>query len=67
MSKNNQSEKTTLLSSREVMQILGVGRTTLWSMCKTGRFPRPLELSRTNIRWRNDEVMNWIDNQPRVE
>jgi prophage regulatory protein len=50
-----------LLKTREVMELLNVGRTTLWRWMAAGKFPRPIKIGdRGDNRWRQSEIDAWI-------
>ena len=63
-----------LLALPEVRRLVGLGRSTLLRYVAAGRFPAPLVLGaapgvptgRGRVhRWRRDEVLAWIERQPR--
>ena len=54
-----------LLTAQEVAVLLGVCRQTIYPMMKTRGLPRPLKLSGRCVRWKRDEVLQWLDNLPR--
>ena len=41
--------------------ILPIGRTTLWKMVKTGRFPAPVRLGPNTTAWRAEDVRDWLE------
>ena len=45
----------------ELHQLLGVGRSTIWSWVKTAQFPKPIKLSASVTVWRAEDVSQWID------
>jgi len=49
-----------ILTTREVLACIPVDRSTLWAMCRQGRFPRPIQLTRSRIGWRQSKVRAWI-------
>lgn len=54
------------LSSKEVSQCLGISQATLRRHLKSSSdFPRAVRIAGLE-RWRYDELMAWIDRQPRV-
>ncbi len=55
-----------LLKAKEVCRTFRIGRTTLWSMCKSGEFPRPIKTGRNSIAWRSDELAQWIESRERA-
>jgi prophage regulatory protein len=55
-----------LLRIDQVMALVGRRRTSLWRMCKLGRFPKPVQLSVRSVAWRASEVEEWLQNLPRA-
>ena len=52
-----------LLREPEVMLLTGQSRTGLFMLEKAGEFPKRIKLSTNgrSVRWKNQEVLNWID------
>jgi predicted DNA-binding transcriptional regulator AlpA len=48
-----------LLRLRHVLDTIGVGKTTLYSMMKTGEFPPSRKVRRLSV-WLESEVQGWI-------
>ena len=48
-----------MLSEKQVLEIVPVGRTTLYRMEKTGRFPRSTYISPNRRVWFEDEIVAW--------
>ena len=48
-----------MLSEKQVLEIVPVGRTTLYRMEKTGRFPRSTYISPNRRVWYEDQVVAW--------
>ncbi|UTV27214.1 helix-turn-helix transcriptional regulator [Photobacterium atrarenae] len=66
-----------LIHLSELLELIGVSRSTIDRWVKAGAFPLPIQLSpeqdqkkgvKPNLRkaWRGDEVKEWIDTRPRV-
>jgi predicted DNA-binding transcriptional regulator AlpA len=58
------------LSEREIVALLGVGRSTFREWLAKGWFPRPAKLSpgpRGRIGWRASTVRAWMDERPEAE
>ncbi len=51
-----------LLKAREVMEMIGFQRTSLYAMIKSGEFPRQIRRNDRCVRWRLSEVQAWINN-----
>ena len=56
-----------LLRMNEVLRIVGLGKTNLYSKLKRHEFPQPLSLGARAIAWRAEDIDEWIDRLPRVE
>src|SRR5262245_56767220 len=53
-----------LLRVREVSTRVGLSRTTIWRMCRDGRFPRPVQLSTAAaVGFVEAEVDAWVVEQ----
>jgi prophage regulatory protein len=52
-----------LLREEEVLILTAQSRTGLYMLEKAGGFPRRIKLSLNgrSVRWKNQEVLNWID------
>ena len=48
-----------MLSEKQVLEIIPVGRTTLYRMEKAGRFPRSTYISPNRRVWFQDEIVAW--------
>src|ERR1700746_489862 len=48
-----------MLSEKQVLAIVAVGRSTLWRMEKAGNFPRSSYISTNRRVWFEDEVVRW--------
>jgi prophage regulatory protein len=48
-----------MLSEKQVLAIVPVGRTTLYRMEKAGRFPRSTYISPNRRVWFEDEIIAW--------
>ena len=53
-----------ILRTRQVMELLGVGRTTLWRWSRKGIIPKPVRLGPRAVGWRADELQDWLDRLP---
>jgi excisionase family DNA binding protein len=49
-----------LLTSREVARLLAVSVRTLFRMVRAGRFPEPVRYNRRLVRWKRDEVLQYL-------
>ena len=48
-----------MLNEKQVLEIVPVGRTTLYRMEKVGRFPRSTYISPNRRVWFEDEIIAW--------
>jgi prophage regulatory protein len=48
-----------MLNEKQVLEIIPVGRTTLYRMEKAGRFPRSTYISPNRRVWFEDEIIAW--------
>ncbi len=49
-----------LVDVKEVAQLLGLSRRTVWKMSTCGMLPPPIKLGRSS-RWRRRDIESWID------
>lgn len=55
-----------IIRAKEVVEVTGLSRTTLWRMERTGKFPARVSLGVGSVGWRNSEVSQWINNRDKV-
>jgi predicted DNA-binding transcriptional regulator AlpA len=56
---DNKSGPRRMLSEKQVLEIIPVGRTTLYRMEKAGKFPRSTYISPNRRIWYEDEIVAW--------
>jgi len=49
-----------LLSTNDLMRLLGVKRTTVWAHRKAGLLPQPIKIGSRTL-WRSQDVQRFID------
>ena len=49
-----------MLSINQVCELLGICRTTLWSLRRSGQFPEGVQVG-AQRRWRQGDIEAWID------
>jgi len=49
-----------LIGAAELGNLLGVGKSTVWSWHSSGKIPLPVRIGGTT-RWRGDEIRQWVD------
>jgi predicted DNA-binding transcriptional regulator AlpA len=58
-----------LLRRNAVLAIVQVDYSTLWTWCRDGRFPAPIQLNpgskRPRVAWLSSEVEGWLSTRPR--
>ena len=49
-----------LLDGLQAAMLIGVSRATFWKLHSTGRVPTPVRLGGRVVRWRKDELEDWV-------
>lgn len=55
-----------LLTRNEVENLTGLTRTTIYRMMREADFPEPLKIGARAVRWKESEVIAWIESRPRA-
>ena len=55
-----------LLQTKQVLDLMGFTRVTLWRRVRDGQFPRPVKVGTNSNRWYEDEVAKAQADLPRV-
>ena len=55
-----------LLRREEVEQRCALGRTSVYRLMRSGRFPEPLKVGPRAVRWRESEIEAWMESRPRA-
>lgn len=53
-----------LLRRRQVEEITGLARSTIYRLMKDGTFPRPIRVAPGAVRWRLSDIEAWLDSRP---
>lgn len=53
-----------LLRLPAVMEMTGLGRSTIYRMMAEGDFPKPIRLGQRAVAWPTDSIRNWITSRP---
>lgn len=53
-----------ILRLPDVLEMIGVGRRTLYRWSRNGDFPAPIQLGPNSIGWRRADVEEWIESRP---
>lgn len=56
---------TKLFRLPQVLEITGLGRSTIYVKIKAGEFPAPINLGPRSVAWRSTDVTGWIDSRIR--
>lgn len=49
-----------LLSIKQVMAHVGLGKTSIYKRISAGTFPRPVKLSEQCVKWRSQDLAEWM-------
>lgn len=58
--KERESDDCSLITKKKLAEMLSVSPRTLQRMLSAGKIPSPVQLGRKMIRWRVNEIKNWI-------
>ncbi len=50
-----------LLSIREVCEFTGLGKSTVYELIQSGRFPKPLRIGVRAVRWRQSDLRELVE------
>ena len=50
----------------QVLEMTGLGKTTIYELQKSGRFPMGVPMTSHSVRWVEDEVKAWVFNRART-
>jgi len=52
-----------IVRTKELLELTGLSRTTIWRMEKAGTFPKRVSLGEASVGWRFSEVSEWMKNK----
>ncbi|MCY4634553.1 MAG: AlpA family transcriptional regulator [Acidobacteria bacterium] len=55
-----------LLTLREVCEMTGLSRSSIYAMMAAGEFPKPIRIGARAVRWYENEVRAFIASRPRA-
>jgi predicted DNA-binding transcriptional regulator AlpA len=55
-----------ILREKQVVEMIGLSRVTIWRMECAGKFPQRVQLSERAVGWIAEEVNFWLESLPRV-
>ncbi len=50
-----------LIRFREVMNLTGWGRTSIYRLVEEGRFPKPCKIGLRSVAWKESEIQKYIE------
>lgn len=53
-----------LISMREVKEMTGKSRSTIWRWIRDGKFPKPRQVGTRDIGWLESEIEEWVQALP---
>ena len=53
-----------LLRRRQVEEITGLGRSSIYRLMQYGQFPRPVKVGSAAVRWRSSDITVWLESRP---
>ncbi len=53
-----------LLRRRQVEEITGLARSTIYRLMEQGAFPRPVRVGPSAVRWRESDITQWMASRP---
>ena len=56
-----------LLRRREVEELTGLSRASIYRLMRSGRFPLPVRVSATAVRWKASDITIRIESRPVAE
>ena len=56
-----------LMRRREVEELTGLSRASIYRLMGSGGFPRPVRVSDTAVRWKASDISIWIESRPVAE
>ena len=53
-----------LLRRRQVEEITGMSRSSIYRLMQDGQFPRPVKVGCAAVRWRESNITGWLESRP---
>ena len=53
-----------LLRRRQVEEITGMSRSSIYRLMQVGEFPWPVRVGPTAVRWRASDMTGWVESRP---
>ena len=58
---------TRLLRRAEIEQRVGLSRSSLYRLMRSGQFPKPVQIGERAVRWLESEINDWLASCPRAK
>lgn len=55
-----------ILRCADVLNMTGLSRSVMYAEIKHDRFPRPVQLTRGSVGWKESKIQEWIADRPCV-
>lgn len=52
-----------LINIHEVVELIGLSRSTIYVLVSAGKFPKPLKLTERRVAWRNSDIASWVQDR----
>ena len=53
-----------LLRRRQVEEITGIGRSSIYRLMQQGDFPQSVRVGPAAVRWRESAITDWLESRP---
>ena len=53
-----------LLRRRQVEEITGMSRSSIYRLMQKGKFPRPVRIGPAAVRWKASDITAWMESRP---
>ena len=50
-----------LLRRKQVEEVTGLSRSSIYAMMKDGSFPKQRKIGRRAVAWREEDIMEWLE------
>lgn len=60
-------ENDKLIRRKQMLELIGLSRTTQWRLEKAGRFPTRVRIGAGSVGWHLAEVEEWVKGRERVQ
>ena len=57
----------TLLTRKQVEEKVQLTTSSIYRLMRAGKLPTPIRIGENAVRWRSDELSEWIESRPRAE